>query len=88
MIAALAPECRVSSMAHVVAFGHVPGRGRLRIVETHGAHFFKAIEQPPPLWAVWVGSRASGSVSLGDGEFIRLLCVLYPRLLSTLVSAP
>ncbi len=32
MIAALSPECRVSSMAHEVAFGHVPGSGRVRIV--------------------------------------------------------
>jgi hypothetical protein len=43
---ALAPECRVSSMAHVVAFA-VHERGRLRMVAAHGAYFFKAIQATP-----------------------------------------
>jgi len=63
---ALAPECRVISMAHVVAFGHVLGSMRLRTVVVHGACFLYAIQQLPPPWVVWVGRRASGSVSLGD----------------------
>ncbi len=66
-MAALDPECRVSSMAHVVAFGHVLGSMRLRIVVAHGACFLYAIKQPPPPWVVWVSRRASGSVSFGDG---------------------
>jgi len=64
---ALAPECRVSSMEHVVAFGHVTGSMRLRNVVAHGACLLCAIQQPPPPWVVWVGRRVSGSVSLGDG---------------------
>ena len=72
MITALAPEYKVSSTAHVVAFGHGPRRDRLRMVEANGAYFFQDIQQPPPLWVVWVGSRASRSVSLGDMELARL----------------
>ncbi len=37
---ALAFECRVSSMAHVVVFGHVPGSVRLRTVVAHGEYVF------------------------------------------------
>ncbi len=41
MLAALFPESKVSSMAHVVAFGHVPGSdGRLRYVAAQGLVFF------------------------------------------------
>ncbi len=66
-MADLAPECRVSSMAHVVAFGHVPGSVRLRTVVAHGACLLYAIQHPPPLCVVWVvGRRAFGSVSLRD----------------------
>jgi len=71
-MAAFAAKYMVSSMSHVVAFGHDPGRGRLRMVAAHGAWFFKAIHQPPPLLVIWVGSRASGSVSWGDGEFTKI----------------
>ena len=56
-------------MAHVVAFGHDSGRGRLRMVAAHGVCFLNVVQQPPPLWVVCVGSRASGSVFGGDGEF-------------------
>jgi hypothetical protein len=64
---ALDPECMVTSMAHVVAFGHVPGNVRLRTVVAHGACLLYAIHHSPPLCVVWVGRRASGSVSLEDG---------------------
>ncbi len=49
MIAALAPECRVISMAQVVGFGQEPGSGRGRMDEAHMADFLNAIQQPPPL---------------------------------------
>ena len=49
MIAALAPECNVSSMAHVVYFGQEPGSGRGRTDVAQGADFLNAIQQPPPL---------------------------------------
>ena len=68
-MAALAPECRVSSMAHVVAFGHVLGSMSVRTVVAHVACFVCAIQQPPPPWVVWVGKRASRSVPVGDGAF-------------------
>jgi hypothetical protein len=64
---ALAPECRVNSMAHVVAFGHVPGSMRLRTGVAHGACLSYTMHYPPPLCVMWVGRRASGSVFLGDG---------------------
>jgi len=48
MMAALASECRVSSMAHVVAFGHVLNSVRSRSVVAHGACLLFAIQQPPP----------------------------------------
>ena len=66
-MAALTPEYRVSYMEHMVAFGHVPGSVRLRTIVAHGAYLLYAIQHPPPLCVVWVGRRASGSVSLGDG---------------------
>ena len=72
MMAALAPEYMVSYMAHVMTFGHVPGSVRLRTVVAHGALLLCAIQHPPPLWVVWVGRRASGSVPLGDGVFTGL----------------
>ena len=68
-MAALYPERRVSYMAHVVAFGHVPGSVRLRTFVAHGACLLYDIHHPPPLCVVWVGRRAFGSVSLGDGVF-------------------
>ncbi len=49
MITALAPECKVSSMAHVVCFGQEPGSGRGRTDVARGAGFLNAIQQPPPL---------------------------------------
>jgi len=64
---ALAPECRVIYMAHVVAFGHVLGSMRLRTVVALGVCFLCAIQQPSPPWVVCVGRRAFGSVSLEDG---------------------
>ncbi len=70
-MAALAPECMVIYMAHVVAFGHVPGSVRLRTIVAHGAYLLYAIQHPPPLCVVWVGRRAFGSVSLGDGVCTR-----------------
>ena len=66
-MAALAPEWRVSSMAQVVAVGHVLGNVSLRTVVAHVACFLYAIQLPPPPWVVWVGRRASGSVPGGDG---------------------
>ena len=69
MMAALAPESRVSSMAHVVTFGHVPGRVRFPIVVAHGACLLYAIQHSPPLCVVWISKRASGSVPLGDDVF-------------------
>jgi len=66
-MAALAPECSVSFIAHVVALGHAPGSMRLRTVVAQGACLLYAIQHPPPLCLVWVGRRASGSVPLGDG---------------------
>jgi hypothetical protein len=66
-MAALALEWRVSSMAHLVAVGHVPGSVRLHTVMAHDAFLLCAIQQPPPPWVVWVGMRAFESVSLGDG---------------------
>ena len=66
-MAALAPECRVSYMAHVEAIRHVTGSVRLRIFIAHEACLLYAIQHPPPLCVVWAGRRASGSVSLGDG---------------------
>ena len=69
----LAPECRVSSMAHVMAFGHVPVSMRLRTVVAQGAFLFCAIQQPPPPWVVWVGRRASGSVSFGGWGVYRVV---------------
>ena len=45
-------------MAHVVAFGQDSGRGSLWMVAAHGACFLNAIQQPPPLWVVWIGSLA------------------------------
>ncbi len=87
-MAALVPECRVSSMAYVVAFGHVLGSMRLRTDVAHGACFLYAIQQPPLPWVVWVGKRASRSVSLRDGVCTGWLWVLYPLLRRTWVSAP
>ena len=67
MIAALAPEFRVCSTAHVMARGQFPGRGSGRIAWAHGVCLLYASQQPPPLWVVWLGRRASGLVSGGEG---------------------
>ena len=66
---ALAPEWRVSSIAHVLTFGHVPGSVSLRTVVAHGAFLLYDIQHPPPFCVVWVGRRASGIAHLGDGVF-------------------
>jgi hypothetical protein len=53
----------------------------VRWVAAHGACFFNAIQQPPPLWVVWVGSLASGSVfGVGRGA--------HRVVMSFLVSVP
>jgi hypothetical protein len=71
-IAALAPDCRFSSIAQVAALGQFSGRGRLRTVVAHGASFLYSIKHARPLCVVWVDRRASGSVPRGDGALTGL----------------
>jgi hypothetical protein len=87
-MAALAPKCRVSYMAHVVALGHVPGSVSLRNVVAHLACLFYVIQHPSTLCVTWVGRRASGSVSLGEGVCTGWQWILYPLLRRTWVRAP
>jgi len=84
-MAALSPDCRVKSVAHVVAIGHGYRRGRLRMVV---AHVFVGYLAAPAVVCCMDRESCFRERDLGRRGVHQVIVGLYPLLRRTWVSAP